>query len=180
MQTKLLHYRGSQIALVLYDPKQSRDQQHRVGLMTLYEGTGCWTLEDIRLSQYRTPGPYFGQAADDFHAVAYPKSTAEADFIRSRLRRYDEGDDGSIGWCTFDGIVEGPLQAKDMEPTWLSSHCGYFRRAEALAKLKEMQAFWDGFTGDPKTVRLPNPSRQPNATAMFFAWRLDQQPSVST
>ena len=140
MKTKITRSKGY-IALIIDNPKEANDKDV-LAAMTLHEGTGCWRLIDVRLAQYRSVSKYSGSCyADDFHAEYAPKSPEEAEFVKSLLREFEEHSDGSIHWCTFEGIVRG---SQTRRPTYISfDQAGFFSQIEGLAKMKEIKRFWE-------------------------------------
>lgn len=167
--TKLIRERG-RISLVLDDPTVAEEDRAVVAAMTLYEGTGCWRLMDVRLSRHRVPSPYFGGLnADDLCASIKPESPAEAAYVKSRLREYQEEADGTILWCSFDGIVRGEATVNGHSPATYAGfdQAGYFGLRSGLKKLVEIKAFWETHHCAPKEARIANPFRQPGESQLF-------------
>lgn len=165
MKTLIERSRG-QIKLVIDAPGRGRGERDVLALMTLQEGTGCWSLEDIRLTERRKPSPYWGNSGTEYFATFTPRSEDERTRAKALLRDAREVD-GVLVWCTFDGIVRGQPAINGYTPPG-DFQCGWWSMRDGLAKLQEAQAFWDGFEGDPATVRLPNPDRQPGESAVFY------------
>lgn len=143
-----------------------------VAAMTLFEGTGCWIVSDWRLSEYKVLSPYSASLnADDCCSRYKPKSPEERAFVIEHLREFTELPDGTLQWCTFDNFYRGQPNVKGYRPEWRSCHdSGYFGYADAFAKLKEIQAFWESFEGDPETARIANPDRQWSESRMSMAY----------
>lgn len=161
MKVTLSREKG-RISLGYKDP--GTGERFILAAMTLFEGTGCWALVDVRLGRYRAPSPYSGGLfADDFCASYRPKNEQEATYVKSLLREYEERDDGQILWCTFEGIVRGQPEVNGYRPVSYFDHAGYFSMKEGLARLQVIKVFWDTFEGDPASVRIDNPLRQPSA-----------------
>lgn len=134
-------YREGQIALVLVESDVAPWEGHRVAEMVEDEGTDCWSLVDIRLKKYPQLSTYgCSIGADDYHASFKPKNDLEARMVKSHLREYREDADGSLHWCTFDGIVRGVPVVDGYRPArYLDfNQAGYFSREEGLAKIREM------------------------------------------
>lgn len=170
MRTKIIRQRNRYIALVIDDPKKKNDDKDVLAAMTLYEGTGCWRLVDVRLSKYRTPNPYAGGLmADDLRAYLKPDNAEDAEYIKSRLREFKEYEDGSIMWCSFDGIVKGSPSVKGYTPRVYAAfdQAGFFSQAEGLAKLQEIQLFWDNVPDLNYKWRIDNPHRQPTLSSIM-------------
>ena len=155
--------RDGQIALVFSDPAVEPWKRNRVAEMTEDEGTDCWNLVDIRLKKHPQLSPYgCSIGADAYHATFVPRDEQEAEMVMSTLREYRVETDGSIHWCTFDGIVRGHPEIDGYRPPrYLDFHeAGYFSRLEGMAKLCEMKAFWDAHPGSLADARIDNPLRQ--------------------
>jgi hypothetical protein len=170
-QTKLVTEKSC-ISLVIDDPEKPRGEQDVVAAMTLYEGTGCWRLVDIRLSAHRKPSAYAGSlSADNLCASYKPESAAAARLVKSLLREYQEQEDGTLLWCTFDGIVRGDPKINGYAPVTYANfdQAGYFSKAGGLRKLAEIKAFWDVYVGDPAAARIPNDHLQPTDSVVSFA-----------
>lgn len=170
MKTKFTRREGV-ISLIIDDPMKKPRDSDVLASMTLYEGTGCWTLIDIRLTKHRKPSKYSGSpSSDDYHAQLKPETEDAAEFIKSQLREYIEDSEGIIHWCNFDGIVKGKEYVNNYRPhNPLDFHpWGYFSRDEGVKVLKEIKAFWDDYDGDPSKVRLPNSNRQASLSELLF------------
>lgn len=162
MITKITRSKGF-IALIIDDISLPLEERPVLAAMTLYEGTGCWQLTDIRLSRSKTPSPYSGSPdADTLCATYKPNSAQEVDYIKSRLREYTEYE-GSILWCSFDGIVRGHATVNDYAPVrWANfDQAGYFSQAEGVEKLQEIKGYWDNVESLDANWRIENTNRQP-------------------
>lgn len=162
-ETRLNHEKW-RISLAIVDQDKPRSEWDVVAAMTLYEGTGCWRVTDVRLSRARTPSPYAGELSADVLCSSYkPESDAEAVVVRRLLREYREEPDGSFLWCTFDGVVRGTPEVKGYRPAmWADfDQAGFFSRSDALARLRDIQSFWATYTGPRNSARIPNPHQQP-------------------
>ncbi|HGP3143465.1 TPA: hypothetical protein ACLG1D_001070 [Pseudomonas aeruginosa] len=169
MKTSIIESEGY-VALVDQDSSTEPSKRNVLAAMTNCEGHDLWQLTDVRLATHRKPSPFFGALlADDMHATITPQSPEEAAFFRSRLREFVEDQDGTLHWCTFDGIVRS--DSPHAKPSWIKfDQAGFFSREEGLSRLQEMQAYWEQFRGDPSTVKVENPSRQPSASLLSGEW----------
>lgn len=112
--------------------------------MTRFGDSECWHLTDIRLSKYKVPNPYAGTVcSDDFCANMKPASDEESLLIKSMLRECKEMPDGSISWCTFDGIVRGLPEINGFRPSrWGDfDQAGYFSYKDGLEALHHIQSY---------------------------------------
>lgn len=169
MKTHIYHQRGA-IKLVLLEGKNPYSRCKVVAGATLFEGTGCWVMTDIRLHPYRGPSPYAGDLnADELSAYIKPMDEAEAEFIKSHLREYEVLDDGAICWCTFNGIVRGHPAPEGREPPVFEGggRAGFFTRNEILEQMKDLQGFWESFEGKPEAAKMENPHQQLSEMQMF-------------
>ena len=167
-KTEIIEREG-QIALVLSDPSVKPWERNRVAEMTEYEGTDCWHLVDIRLKQFPQLSTWgCSTGGDDYHASFTPENEHEATMVKSKLREYREDADGSIHWCSFNGIVRGHAEIDGYSPPrYLNfDQSGYFSRAEGVEKLHEMKAFWDAHQGTLLDARIDNPYRQVGESEM--------------
>lgn len=164
METRIKHgKKRDHIELVIDDGAKDGSEKTVLAAMTLFEGTGCWVLMDVRLSKNKTPGPCAcGLRGDAVHATYEPESEEEAEFVKSLLKECQEDDDGAIHWCTYDGIVRGSLEVNGYTPSFGSKPQIFMKRSDALEKLNEIKAFWDAYEGDPKLAKIDNPYRQPS------------------
>ena len=169
MKTSIIEAEGY-VALVDQDSSTEPSKRNVLAAMTSYEGYDLWQLTDIRLAAHRKPSPFFGGLiAEDLHATMTPVSPEEAGFIRSRLREFVEDLDGTLHWCTFDGIVRN--ESSVAKPAWLKfDQAGFFTREEGISRLQEMQAFWEQFNGDPAIAKFDNQHRQPSASMLSGEW----------
>lgn len=160
MKTKIIYTNRNTCVELIIDEPVPREERRTLAAMSLFEGTGAWMMTDIRLAKYRAPSRYSGSImADDVCTGFKPKNKDDAEYIRSRVKvLYEE--DGVIYWCPFEGLVPGtPREGEFLETM---NHVGYFTKQEGLAKLKEIQQFWDTYEGDPAKAKIPNPNRQPS------------------
>ena len=152
------------VTLILDDHLANTAAPNKVWQAACYADSNCWIVTDVRLSSYKEPGPYATSLdADDFHSELKPTSLEEAKFIKSRLKSYREDDDGTIHWCSFDGMIQGHSQINGyVPPSYKDFHGpGYLSRREALEALQECRRFWENYSGDIGSAKLHNPNRQP-------------------
>lgn len=145
-------------------------QEPVLAAMTLWEGTCCWRLVDVRLALHRVPSPYSGGCfADDFCDSLKPETEELALLVKSMLREYTETQGGMILWCTFNGIVRGKPAVNGYTPvTWAGfDQAGWWSRKDGLAYLKKTQAFWESFEGN-LAVKIHNPHHQPSSSEIRF------------
>lgn len=166
MKTKLAHEKG-RISLLVDHGKDKSKEKMVLAAMTLFEGTGCWTLIDIRLSERPVAHPWSGSGnGEDFYASHRPETKEEAGFFKSRLREFEELEDGEIRWCTFRDIVRGECEIDGFAPGGYKEFRRpvFHKRAGALSLLKEIQVFWEGFEGSIADSTINNPFRQPRSS----------------
>lgn len=164
MKTKFLQEKG-RISLIVDHGKDKSAKKQVLAAMTLYEGTGCWTLIDIRLSSNPTAHPWSGSGnGEDFYSSYKPSSPEEAETIKGMLKEFQEQEDGTLRWCTYRNIVRGetsvngytPIQYVDFERHVLHS------KSSAFEKLKDIQTFWEAHEGTIAQAKIPNPYAQPS------------------
>lgn len=165
MKTKIIHtHRNSCVELIIDEPVPGAERRV-LAAMTLFEGTGAWMMTDVRLHQHMKVSRHSGSLrASDIHSFYEPKDEEQAKYLRSRLHTYSENEEG-FHWSTYEGLILGTPREGD----WISdkNHIGFFTKQEGLEKLKEIQAFWDDFEGDPDSVKIDNPLRQPSESAIM-------------
>jgi hypothetical protein len=169
MKTKLLRDKGW-VQLVLTEPNpEVLYDKGVVSGMTEDEGTGCWIIADIRLGRYMTANPYAGSiSAEDFVSMHKPASGDERELYLSRLREVDEREDGTLLWCSYNGIVRGSQSVSGYTPSrWMDFTPNvYHSYREGLAIMKEIRAFWNNYIGRIKDAKIDNPYYQPTASAI--------------
>lgn len=168
MKTRLSYDKGYISLIVDHQGDLSKDRAV-LAAMTLLEGTGCWSIVDIRLDPDGYAHPWSGSLiAEDFQSSIVPESTQDAAYVKSRLKEYEEREDGRIVWCTYRDIVRGqtgvkgyiPVARHDFHPPV------YHSRSEGLAYLKDVKQFWEGYEGETQLAKINNPYKQPNATGL--------------
>jgi hypothetical protein len=167
LKTRITHRKG-RISLIIDQPiAPSGEGTAVLAAMTMMEGTGCWYLIDIRLSPRPVAHQWSGSGrGEDFYSEMKPKTPAEASAIKAMLKEYEEREDGTLIWCSFRDIVRGETGVKGYVPaSYNDFHAPvYHSRAEGLAKLKEIQAFWVQHTGTVAEAKIENPCAQPTSS----------------
>jgi len=191
MKTKIRNIRNSVYKLVIDLPKTTVDEEPVLAVLTHFEGTGCWSIEDVRLGKHKSVGKYFGASGEDYWSSFDAKNSQEAGFVRSLLRDFKEAPSdipnsvspGSgvthFDWCTFNALVPG-LNSAELSgyPVNLSNGAPLFHsRKNALEHLKSIAEFWEAWPHSEldedivkkaSAVKIDNPSRQLSETEMFF------------
>jgi hypothetical protein len=163
MKTRIISHRNSCYELIVDNGKNAPRQV--LASMTLFEGTGAWMLTDIRLDPYETAHECSGGlSSDDISARYKPKDEKEAALVRSILHTYTE-DEAGIRWSTYAGLVIGT--PRDGAGLSKKNHIGYFTRDEGRAHLKELQAWWAAYEGDPDLAKIENPLLQPSSSRVI-------------
>jgi hypothetical protein len=170
MKTRLSHEKG-RVSLIIDHQGDLTKEKAVLAQMTHMEGTGCWSITDIRLSRECRAHQYScSEIAEDFQAHIIPESPDEAAFIKSRLREYHELENGTILWCTFRNIVRGQSSVKGYTPpTSTGFHPPvYHSRADGLAYLKALKVFWDEHEGPTEAAKVVNPDNQPRESMLMM------------
>lgn len=174
MRTRISCWQNRCYELVIDDGAKG-DKRKVLAAMTLFEGTGCWMLTDIRLHRSRTPSAYSGGLfSDDIHCYFKPKDPDESQFVDGLLRDYTVDKDGGIHWSSFEGLVRG--KAVDRPPI-SDNGVGYFSKKEGLEQLNRIQEFWDVYEGSPVAAKVDNPNRQPSEMEVSTRIIIRQQKS---
>lgn len=176
MKTRITSWRNKYCQLVIDSKKKGKIV---LANMSLQEGTGCWSIEDVRLSKYKKAGEWFSIGAEDYCAHVRTKNGQESELVRGLLREFKETtEEGStlFTWCSYDGIVGGE-SAKDLvgyegclEQLYLPI---YHKKKDATLILEEIADFWSKFEVSENdadviekvsAVKIDNPLRQPSQT----------------
>ena len=166
MKTLLVTEPG-RISLVIDVPGKARKDRDVLAAMTRFADAPCWMLVDVRLTKYMSPNPYVAGLPGEYYATYFkPESPEEAEFAKSKLREYREESDGTLVWCTYEGIVKGTPEVDGYTPPGVNHNGGYFSKRDGMARLLEIQKFWTTFEGGD--FRIENPFRQPTETSMRF------------
>lgn len=170
MKTKFSIEKG-RVSLLVDHGKNADAEKQALAAMTLYEGTRCWTIIDIRLEKVPVAHPWSGSGdGEDFYSEWKPKSPAEADEVKALLSEYEERADGTLMWCTYKDIVRGSLAVNGYTPVsahGLKRHI-HHSKAEGMAKLREIKAFWEGHQGTIVEGAIHNPYSQPSASDIWL------------
>src|SRR5438105_10891675 len=187
MKTKLQNWRNKDTSLVIDNQAARAADRIVLARMTIQDGTGCWTVCDLRLSPYRAPSPYLHVSADTIHARVKPETPEDAAFVRSQLREFVESPDGEIRWCSYDGIVRG-RRAEEVvgyRHEWAQhDHPIFFTKKEAEEQLHQIAAYWAAFEGDLAAVgsiKLASEYRQPSMSSIqtrLIIRQMDRERSV--
>lgn len=181
MEVQIISFRNQQYKLVFDVPGLSAREKPVLAVLDNYEGTGCWSLCDIRRHQHHlSVGPYFGNSADDFNAYYKANTPQEVELLRRSLKEFQEEpqDDGSIefSWCTYRGIVRGRTAKEINEFTFFASKYPVMhKRGEGLALVNEMVDFWrqwmigksdEEILSQAGCVKINNPFIQPTESEL--------------
>ncbi|MDR6398027.1 hypothetical protein ACTOWA_00020 [Herbaspirillum seropedicae] len=112
--------------------------------------------------------------ADAYHASFEPQDDIDSALAKTLLKDYREDADGSLHWCTFDGIVKGHSSVGGVQPhRYQNFHAaGYFSREDGMQRLLDMKVFWDAYEGSLKDGRMENELRQPSESEVEVDVRL--------
>ena len=176
-KTQLIQGRGY-VSLVIDNPSLDPVDRIRIAEMVEYADAACWRLNDIRLCEYPVLSKYgCSISGETYHSSYSPKTDEEREVVRTMLREYWEAEDGSIHWCTFDGVVRGHADVDGYKPkTYLNfDQAGFFSYKEAMAKLLEIKSFWDSYQGNFTDAKILNPHKQPNLIELTCALTLQKR-----
>lgn len=165
MKTNILREIGRVSLVIDHGVPTTMENKQALAAMTLLEGTGCWSIIDIRLDDHPRADPWSASGSgEDFYSELKPKSPEQAIEIKAMLKEYQELEDGTLVWCSFRDIVRGepgvngytPAGRKNFQPPVHHS------RRQGLILLKEMQDFWEAHTGTLMDAKIDNPYAQPS------------------
>lgn len=168
MKTRLSYDKGYISLIVDHQGDLSKDRAV-LAAMTLFDGTGCWSIVDIRLDPDGYAHPWSGSLiGEDFQSSIVPESIQDAAYIKSRLKEYEEREDGRIVWCTYRDIVRGQTGVKGYIPAGRHDFHApvYHSRSDGIAYLKDAKQFWDVYEGEIEKAKINNPFRQPGMTGL--------------
>jgi hypothetical protein len=171
MKTKFSIEKG-RISLLVDHGKNADAEKQVLAAMTLYEGTRCWTIIDIRLDKAPVADPWSGSGSgEDFFSELKPKSPAEAEDAKAMLNEYEERPDGTLMWCTYNSIVRGELAINGYTPVSPYGLKRYIHhnKSGGMDKLREIKAFWDNHQGTIVEGAISNPHGQPSVTEVWMA-----------
>jgi hypothetical protein len=178
MKVRLSSWHNRVFKLTIEVPKLSKDEQPLIAVSTNYEGTGCWSIEDLRLYPRvgLEFGRYFGNSAENFHSSITVKTEAEYKLVSSLVPVHTSDAEEfpkRLHWCTYKGIVRGSTAAElGLTNSWMAQkHDILHRYKPMLEKMHEIKAFWEEQAideGDPELsaiiagIKLNNPFLQPS------------------
>lgn len=174
VKTKIKKYKGW-IRLVVDDitiNKQYECSQKEpivLAIMTNFFDSGCWGVEDFRISQYKIPDPYL--EGSDACTYEIKSEEARAKLI-SRLHTYREKESQGkkyIVWNTFDkALLDGDNPFCKDKYGYEQNIIARFSYKAALEKFNEIKSYWNNFEGaDLIEGKIPNPNRQISEMTIF-------------
>ena len=131
----------------------------------------AWSLIDWRLTHHREPSRWFSMKPVEMIKGLDEDAMARLKAVVPHYRT--EGQ--CVYWSTFDGVVPGPLQAKELLKLNSKSRLdqarfvdpaavGVWLFAEGMAQMRQSQEYWSDVVitsaQDMDRHRLPNPRRQ--------------------
>lgn len=170
MKTKICKTKG-RISLVLDSQDYPKSDRPVLAQAIEDEGTGCWMIADIRLTDNPQVSVYACSiAAEDVRAQFRPDSEELAIMVKGKLREYRVTEDGTIEWCTFRNLVRGDVEVRGYTPVRSGDYQPplYHTRTTVMAYLKQAQEFWEGYEGAITDVRIDNPNSQPRESMFSF------------
>jgi hypothetical protein len=177
MKTKLVHEKGTISLVVDHGDQAQEDNLQVLAAMNKTEGTQCWMVIDIRLTERPVANPSSGSCnAEDVFSHIKPISADQSAKSKSILKEYEELEDGTLVWCTFKNIVRGQPGVNGRVP-WgpLNFHAPvYHSRKDALELLAEMQAFWEDHEGTIGEAKIENPFSQPRQSVVEMRFTMEE------
>lgn len=175
MKTKIIKSKGY-IELVLDEPVEGiMFDKGVIAGMTQFADLNCWILCDIRLGRNINCSPYTASiAADDYFCHLIPEDDAQRQHILSYLKEYQEHNDGTITWCSYNKMVRGLSTIDGYSP---SSHLHFYpevyhSRKNALALLIQIQEYWNNYSGTLADSKIENPYLQKTASEILMDIRV--------
>lgn len=173
--------------LVVDDSKINKaydcSQKEPIVLATIsnFFDSGCWSVEDFRLTQHKTPSNYLEGSYQNKKEF---KNEQEKNKITSRLHTYIEehiNDKNYIIWDSFE------LAAFDGDNPSCKDKRGYqcnviarFSYKMALAELIKIQSYWNNFNGvNLEEGRIENKYRQISKTALMIEDLIEEEKLLS-
>jgi hypothetical protein len=166
VKTKFLRERGRVSLVVDTGEPTTMDNKQALAAMTLLEGTGCWSIIDIRLDDHPSADPWSASGfSEEFYSELKPESSEQAIEVKAMLKEYQELKDGTLVWCSFRDIVRGESGVNGFTPSGKNNFQPpvYHSRRQGLALLREIQEFWEAHAGTIEESKIDNPYSQPNA-----------------
>lgn len=133
-----------------------------LAILSGWEGTECWSLQDLRLCHVIYPSQYLSSSNVQSFT---PKNEEENSWVTSSLKQYEKRGD-EYAWSTFNGIVAFGDKTFDPDvPSYVSrSLQGCWSFAEGMKKFNEIREFWEAFDGnDLESTKMVNPNFQPSS-----------------
>ncbi len=174
MKTKIIKKSGY-IELVLDEPCD--EVQFGKGVlagMTQFDDINCWLVSDMRLSNFIQCTPYTASiSADDYCSTLKPENPIQRSFVLKHLREYQEMDDGTLVWCTFNKMVVGKTHINGNCP---ASRYGFHppifhSKKDGLEILRALQSFWNEYQGTLRESKVTYPRLQKNASLILMEYR---------
>jgi hypothetical protein len=169
VKTKFLRERGRVSLVVDTGEPTTMDNKQALAAMTLLEGTGCWSIIDIRLDDHPSADPWSASGfSEEFYSELKPESSEQAIEVKAMLKEYQELKDGTLVWCSFRDIVRGESGVNGFTPSGKNNFQPpvYHSRRQGLALLREIQEFWEAHAGTIEESKIDNPYSQPNASVV--------------
>jgi hypothetical protein len=181
METNVIRRKGI-IELQLQDPMPEDTESPVVAFMKNYEGSAYWLVYDIRLSPFDYPSPFADLEASRVRCRLKPKSAAEREQVIAHLKEFQEADDGTLHWSTFDGIVHGVSVIPGQEPLLGRLHAPaiYMSYSDAMATLQGIREAWRSYQGDPAEFKIRNPYYQPDRHELVQLLDRPENPAYSS
>ena len=141
--------------------------------MTQFEDMNCWVVTDMRLSNLIQCTPYTASiSADDYCSTLKPDNPNQRSFMLKHLREYQEMNDGTIVWCTFNKMVVGKSHINGERPV---SSYGFnppifHSKKDGFEILLALQAFWNEYQGTLRESKVAYPRLQKNASQLLMEY----------
>ena len=150
-----------------------------LAIMTNFFDSGCWSVEDFRLSEYRTPDPYF--EGSDACSYEIKSEEAKAKLI-ARIHTYREVQNKEkqyIVWNTFDkALLDGDNPSCKDKYGHEQNIIARFSHKAALEKFNEIKEYWNNFDGtNLMESKRPNPSLQISKMTLVMEEVLEEEKS---
>ena len=182
VKTKIKKYKGY-YCLVVDDPminkkyECSQDDPILLATMTNFFDSGCWSVEDFRLSQYKTPSPYLEGIDQCVYEI---KTEEEKENLIKRLHTYREIEDKNrkvITWNTFDkALWDGDNPYCIDKFGYVQNIIARFSYAKALEKLNEIKEFWNNFDDtNLMNGKITNPYRQISEMTLMIEEEIEKE-----
>lgn len=172
MKVKLIKHKNYYLLAVddkEINQKYNCSQKEPVILASLdgWEGTKCWSVHDLRLSEYRPPSHYLEGNNIQYYT---PETQEEEKLITSIIKNYKKRDDKII-WSTFSGVVGYGDKTHDPSvPEYVRANLqGCWSFNEGMKEFNLIRQFWEAFEGDDiASIKIHNPHTQPDSNIFIF------------